>query len=237
MNIQLLFEDGKGSVIDKYGRPEPMNYTIDEEQFRLETLSSPTQYFAQFPLESENKAEIMQMKKETKASQSVYLPSRTKKPSNLFYLFAKTWLLDVLSWVLTVSHFRKYTTKAEHQGSMEPVLQDNNKSNAESSKTLYLSAKNTKHEMQVHSFFYKSDIIQMCNKLPIEADATILHLDCNIHFHERDTPIQPTDVPGKQSISSSAVDIGPHPHALFTACIPVLLASCPAKAAWRSLLQ
>ncbi|KAL0095318.1 hypothetical protein F4703DRAFT_1922970 [Phycomyces blakesleeanus] len=135
MNIQLLFEDGKGSVIDKYGRPEPMNYTIDEEHFRLETLSSPTQYFAQFPLESENKAEIMQMKKETKASQSVYLPSRTKKPSNLFYLFAKTWLLDVLSWVLTVSHFRKYTTKAEHQGSMEPVLQDNNKSNAESSKS------------------------------------------------------------------------------------------------------
>ncbi|OAD79209.1 hypothetical protein PHYBLDRAFT_139244 [Phycomyces blakesleeanus NRRL 1555(-)] len=79
MNIQLLFEDGKGSVIDKYGRPEPMDYTIDEEQFRLETLSSPTQYFAQFPLESENKVEIMQMKKETKARQSEVFQTTTKQ--------------------------------------------------------------------------------------------------------------------------------------------------------------
>jgi hypothetical protein len=40
MNIQFLFENGKGSVVDEYGRPEPMDYIVDEEQFRLETLSS-----------------------------------------------------------------------------------------------------------------------------------------------------------------------------------------------------
>ena len=42
MNFQSLFENGKGSVVDKYGRPEPMDYIVDEEQFRLETLSSHT---------------------------------------------------------------------------------------------------------------------------------------------------------------------------------------------------
>ncbi|KAI8377599.1 uncharacterized protein BYT42DRAFT_570911 [Radiomyces spectabilis] len=52
--------------------------------------------------------------------------------------------------------------------------------------------------MQVHGFFHESDIIQMCDKLPIAADATIPHLDCTIQFHEGDTPISPTDVPGKQ---------------------------------------
>ena len=39
MNIQFLFENGKGSVVDEYGRSEPMGYIVDEEQFCLETLS------------------------------------------------------------------------------------------------------------------------------------------------------------------------------------------------------
>ncbi|KAG1440623.1 hypothetical protein G6F56_011845 [Rhizopus delemar] len=47
MNIQFLFENGKGSLINEYGRPEPIDYIVDEEQFRLETLSSHTQYLAQ----------------------------------------------------------------------------------------------------------------------------------------------------------------------------------------------
>ncbi|CEG75259.1 hypothetical protein RMATCC62417_10332 [Rhizopus microsporus] len=64
MNIQLLFENGKGSVVDEYGRPEPMDYIVDEEQFRLETLSSHTQYLAQLPLESEKGIEAMQIEKE-----------------------------------------------------------------------------------------------------------------------------------------------------------------------------
>ncbi|KAG1163202.1 hypothetical protein G6F37_001443 [Rhizopus arrhizus] len=68
MNIQLLFENGKGSVVDEYGRPESMDYIVDEEQFRLETLSSHTQYLAQRSLESEKIVEAMQVEKEAKPS-------------------------------------------------------------------------------------------------------------------------------------------------------------------------
>lgn len=64
MNIQFLFENGKGSVVGEYGRPEPMDYIVDEEQFRLETLSSHTQYLAQLPPESEKEIEAMQVEKE-----------------------------------------------------------------------------------------------------------------------------------------------------------------------------
>ena len=59
MNIQFLFENGKGSVVDEYGRPEPMDYIVDEEQFRLETLTSHTQYLAQLPLESEKERQSL----------------------------------------------------------------------------------------------------------------------------------------------------------------------------------
>ena len=52
MNIHFLYENGKGSVVDEYGWPEPMDYIVDEEQFRFGTLSSHTQYLAQLPLES-----------------------------------------------------------------------------------------------------------------------------------------------------------------------------------------
>lgn len=62
--LQFLFENGKGSVVDEYGRPEPMDYIVDEEQFRLETLSSHTQYLAQLALESETDTEAMQVEKE-----------------------------------------------------------------------------------------------------------------------------------------------------------------------------
>jgi transposase len=64
MNIQFLFENGKGPVVDRYGGPEPMDYIVDEEQFRLETLSSHTQYLAQLPLESEKGIEAIQVEKE-----------------------------------------------------------------------------------------------------------------------------------------------------------------------------
>ncbi|KAG1443306.1 hypothetical protein G6F56_010721 [Rhizopus delemar] len=79
MNIQFLFENGKGSVIDEYGRPEPMDYIVDEEQFRLETLSSHTQYLAQLPLESEDEVEVMQIEKEAKASNDVVMRRTSMK--------------------------------------------------------------------------------------------------------------------------------------------------------------
>ncbi|KAI9271905.1 hypothetical protein BDA99DRAFT_602624 [Phascolomyces articulosus] len=60
MNIQFLYENGKGSVVDEYGKPEPMDYIVDEEQFRLQTSSSHTQYLVQQPLESEKERGAMQ---------------------------------------------------------------------------------------------------------------------------------------------------------------------------------
>ncbi|ORX43348.1 hypothetical protein DM01DRAFT_1295990 [Hesseltinella vesiculosa] len=41
-----------------------MDYIVDEDQFRLETLSSHTQYLAQRPLENGKMAEAMQVEKE-----------------------------------------------------------------------------------------------------------------------------------------------------------------------------
>ncbi|CEI99688.1 hypothetical protein RMCBS344292_13770 [Rhizopus microsporus] len=71
MNIQFLFENGKGSVVDEYGRPKSMDYIVDEGQISLETLSSHTQYLAQQSLESEKEIEIMQMKQEAKPDSDV----------------------------------------------------------------------------------------------------------------------------------------------------------------------
>ncbi|KAL0086083.1 hypothetical protein F4703DRAFT_1928519 [Phycomyces blakesleeanus] len=65
MNIQFMFENKKGSVVDKYGRSEPMNYIVDEEQFRLETLISHTKYNPS-ALKSEKEIGTMQVEKEVK---------------------------------------------------------------------------------------------------------------------------------------------------------------------------
>ncbi|KAI9278107.1 hypothetical protein BY458DRAFT_412114, partial [Sporodiniella umbellata] len=53
MSIQFLFENGKDSIVDEYGRFEPIDYIVGGEQLRLETLSSHTQYLAHLLLESE----------------------------------------------------------------------------------------------------------------------------------------------------------------------------------------
>ncbi|CEI88369.1 hypothetical protein RMCBS344292_02760 [Rhizopus microsporus] len=51
MSFQIFCEDGHGNAIDKYGRPELMDYIIDEERYALETLSSRTQYLHNQPQE------------------------------------------------------------------------------------------------------------------------------------------------------------------------------------------
>ena len=42
MSFQIFYEDGHGNAVDEYGRPEPMDYIIDEERYALETVSSHT---------------------------------------------------------------------------------------------------------------------------------------------------------------------------------------------------
>ena len=57
---------GKGSIVKEYDRSKPMDYIVDEEPFRLETLSSHTQYLAQLPLKSEKRIDAMQVEKKAK---------------------------------------------------------------------------------------------------------------------------------------------------------------------------
>ncbi|EIE83866.1 hypothetical protein RO3G_08571 [Rhizopus delemar RA 99-880] len=56
-----------------------MDYIVDEEQFRLETLSSHTQYLAQLPLESEKELEVMQVKKEAKPNSDITMRESSVK--------------------------------------------------------------------------------------------------------------------------------------------------------------
>ncbi|CEI86245.1 hypothetical protein RMCBS344292_00688 [Rhizopus microsporus] len=40
MSFQIFYEDGHGNAVDEYGRPEPMDYIIDEERYASETVNS-----------------------------------------------------------------------------------------------------------------------------------------------------------------------------------------------------
>lgn len=61
MSIQFLYEDGKGTVVDECGRPEPMEYIVDDEQYRLEALNSHTRYLSTLHEQGENETEAMQI--------------------------------------------------------------------------------------------------------------------------------------------------------------------------------
>ncbi|CAO3687951.1 unnamed protein product [Rhizopus microsporus] len=52
MSFQIFYEDGHRNAVDEYGRPEPMDYIIDEERYALETVSSHTQYLHNQPQEN-----------------------------------------------------------------------------------------------------------------------------------------------------------------------------------------
>ncbi|CEI94567.1 hypothetical protein RMCBS344292_08776 [Rhizopus microsporus] len=52
MSFQIFYEDGHDHTVDEYGRPEPMDYIIDEERYALETVSSHTQYLHNQPQEN-----------------------------------------------------------------------------------------------------------------------------------------------------------------------------------------
>lgn len=44
MSARFLYEYRQGNVVDENGRPESMDYIVDQEQFALETISSHSQY-------------------------------------------------------------------------------------------------------------------------------------------------------------------------------------------------
>ena len=62
-----------------------MGYIVDEEQFRLKTLSSHTQYLAQLPLESERMVEAMQVEKEVKPGNDVVMRKTSMKRNYVRY--------------------------------------------------------------------------------------------------------------------------------------------------------
>ncbi|ORE09663.1 hypothetical protein BCV72DRAFT_247996 [Rhizopus microsporus var. microsporus] len=62
MSFQIFYEDELNNAIDEYGRPEPMDYIIDEERYALETVSSHTQYLHNQP--QENNFELFPSKNE-----------------------------------------------------------------------------------------------------------------------------------------------------------------------------
>ncbi|KAL1934962.1 hypothetical protein VTP01DRAFT_4102 [Rhizomucor pusillus] len=60
MSIQFFYEDGQGNAVDEYGRSEPTDYVVDEEQYALETTSSYTQYLCNRTRESDGRSDAMQ---------------------------------------------------------------------------------------------------------------------------------------------------------------------------------
>lgn len=85
MSIQFLYEDGKGTIVDEYGRPEPMDYIVDEEQYRLETLSSYTQYLSKLYQEENNKTEAMQIENSVNAEIDVAMREASIKRNYTLY--------------------------------------------------------------------------------------------------------------------------------------------------------
>ena len=42
--VQFFYEDGQGNAVDENGRPEPMDYIVDQNLYALESLTSHTKY-------------------------------------------------------------------------------------------------------------------------------------------------------------------------------------------------
>ncbi|CEI97364.1 hypothetical protein RMCBS344292_11499 [Rhizopus microsporus] len=52
MSFQILYEDEHCNAVDEYGKPESVDYIIDEERYALEIVSSHTQYLHNQPQEN-----------------------------------------------------------------------------------------------------------------------------------------------------------------------------------------
>ncbi|EIE82500.1 hypothetical protein RO3G_07205 [Rhizopus delemar RA 99-880] len=69
----------KGSAIDEYSKPEPMDYIVDEEQFCLETLNSHTQYLAQLSLEENKTMKVTHVEDAVKSNTDVAMRGASVK--------------------------------------------------------------------------------------------------------------------------------------------------------------
>ncbi|KAL1925902.1 hypothetical protein VTP01DRAFT_7241 [Rhizomucor pusillus] len=71
----ISVEDGKGTVVDEYGRPEPMDYIT----------TSYTQYLSKLPQERDNKTEAMQIEDDAKAETEVAMREASIKRNYTLY--------------------------------------------------------------------------------------------------------------------------------------------------------
>ncbi|KAL4206916.1 hypothetical protein AB4K20DRAFT_1918441 [Rhizopus microsporus] len=84
MSFQIFYEDGHGNAVDEYGRPEPMDYIIDEKRYALETVSSHTQYLHNQP--QENNFDVDSMADEgAKDDPDVCMKEASSKRAYTFY--------------------------------------------------------------------------------------------------------------------------------------------------------
>lgn len=71
MSIQFLYKDGKGAVVDEWGRPEPIDYIVDEEQYHLEILSPYAQCLCKLSQEESGEWVIIQIEDGAKADTGI----------------------------------------------------------------------------------------------------------------------------------------------------------------------
>ncbi|GAB5593207.1 hypothetical protein Unana1_08107 [Umbelopsis nana] len=84
MSIQFFYEDGQGSAIDEYGRPEPMDYVVDEERYALETISSYTRYLHNRPRKSDAKS-VVRETEDAKRDVDVRMRETSAKRAYILY--------------------------------------------------------------------------------------------------------------------------------------------------------
>ncbi|KAG0181890.1 hypothetical protein DFQ28_008386 [Apophysomyces sp. BC1034] len=66
-------------------RPEPMYYIVDEEQYRLESLSPYTQYFSTLSQQEGNETDAMQTEDNVKAETDVVMRESSIKRNYTLY--------------------------------------------------------------------------------------------------------------------------------------------------------
>lgn len=84
MSIWFLYKDGKGTIVDEYGRSKPMDYIVDEEQYVLRIVSPYTQHLSNLlhvgeeadtmqPDDTKNDADIVIKESLAKRNYTIYI--------------------------------------------------------------------------------------------------------------------------------------------------------------------
>lgn len=86
MSIQFLYKDGEEAAVDECGRPEPMDYVVDEKQYRLETLSPYTQCLTKLSQEESGKRVAIHIEDGAKADTDIAMRENFSKRNYTLYI-------------------------------------------------------------------------------------------------------------------------------------------------------